>query len=137
MIRYLSLALCKAHDPDAEILPGIVAGPLDLWPVPQIYDARVDGFVGSYCPEHAWPEVDVQIAPGVSSETAAAYLRRVAAWLDAHGEELLAHPRVVEELGSGASSDQRREDAPHEHLRARDRLRIAIEKRLPTRKPKP
>jgi hypothetical protein len=134
--RYLSLALCTAHDPDAEILPGVVAGPLDLWPVPQLYDARLDQLIGD-CPVHDWAEVDVQLAPGVSAADAAAYLRRVAAWLDEHGAELLAHPRVVEALGSAAPIERRIKRTPRAHLTARDNLRVAVEERAPTRKPKP
>jgi hypothetical protein len=133
--RFLSLALCAAYDPDAEILPGVVCGPLDQWPVPQLYDARHDCLV-SDSSEHDWPEVDVQIAPGVSSSTAAAYLRRVAAWLDAHGEALLAHPRVVEQLGDPRPAPSRHQ-VPRAHLRARDDLRVAVEQRIPTRKSKP
>lgn len=132
MIRYLSLALCEAYDPDAEILPGVVAGPLDQWPVPQLYNARFDMLISDNS-EHDWAEVDVQIAPGVSSSTAAAYLRRVAAWLDEHGAELLAHPRVVEELGAPRPIDPRR--VPRLHLHARDNLRVAVERGLPKRKP--
>ena len=134
--RYLSLALCNLGDPDAEILPGVVAGPLDFWPVPQLYDARFDQMV-SDCPEHDWAEVDVQLAPGVSAADAAAYLRRVAAWLDEHGGELLAHPRVVEALGAPVPSERRRNRAPRAHLRARDDLRRAIEERRPARNPNP
>lgn len=135
--RFLSLALCAAYDPDAEILPGVVCGPLDHWPVPLLYNARFDQLI-SDSSEHDWAEVDVQIAPGVSAETAAAYLRRVAAWLDAHGAELLAHPRVVEQLGAPLpSSPPRKLRIPRAHLRARDDLRVAVEQRTPTRKPKP
>jgi hypothetical protein len=134
MLRHMSLALCNLGDPDAEILPGVVCGcSLDFWPVPQLNDARYDHLV-SDCPEHNWAEVDVQIAPGVSAETAAAYLRRVAAWLDKHGEALLNHPRLVEQLGAPMPDDQRRNAVPRAHLRGRDDLRVAIEKRAPTRK---
>lgn len=130
--RYISLALCTAYDPDAEILPGVVDAVHDVWPVPQWYDARLDALHGDYS-EHNWAEVDVQIAPGVSADAAAAYLRRVAAWLDEHGAELLAHPRVVEELGAPRPIDPRR--VPRLHLHARDNLRVAVERGLPKRKP--
>lgn len=134
--RLLSLALCAAYDPDAPILPGVVAGPLDLWPVPQIYNARWDQFT-SDCPVHDWAEVDVQIAPGVSAADAAAYLRRVAAWLDDHGDELLAHPRLAEALGAPVPVATRRACTPRPHLQARDNLRRAIEERTPKPAPKP
>jgi hypothetical protein len=132
MIRYLSLALLKASDPDAEILPGVIVGhTLDYWPVPQLYDARYDCFSRDHS-EHNWADVDVQLAHGVSAQTAAAYLRRVAAWLDEHGADLLAHHRVVEAMGA---PPQQRDDAPRAHLRAREDLREAVEQRIPIRKP--
>lgn len=125
-VRYLSLAFEPGEAFDGELLPGVVDGAADVWPVPECYNATLDRPVAQTS-EHDWFELDVLISPHLTPSEAAARLRHIAAWLDAHGEALMSHPRLKEQLAKPSMNGMPKR-RPHAHLSARDQLRAAVER---------